>query len=172
MKKATTTVRKTIGIKDIKPEDLGKNPFLLSLVVPLHKVPFQGYYKKSNEKAADGTSILVQVEVWVDAQPHCKVFNDAQRRKIVTGISGRAKELFLWILYMTASGKDYISINRKTYMKENGINSNTTYVAAVKELVLGGILQRTMADDVYWLNPEIFFCGSRKNSFPENCKKK
>lgn len=165
-------IKDEVSVKDIDADKLGKNPFVESLVIPVNKMPIKGQYMATKEIAADGKPIVLPVEIEIESERHCKIFNDAVRRKMMVTLSTRAKELYLWVLYECEGGKDYIWINKKRYMKENKVNSLNTYRSAVKELIVGMFLQPTIASDVYWINPSLFFAGSRKYKFPKNIVRK
>lgn len=165
-------IKKDVAVKDINAETLGVNPFVKSLKIPVHKMLINGQYKVTKELAADGKPIMLPVEVEIEAEPFTKVYNDANRRKMMVVLSTRAKELYLWVLYEIEAGKDYLWINKSRYMKENDISSMNTYRNALKELIVQGFLQGTVASDVYWINPSLFFSGSRTNKYPKNVVKK
>lgn len=161
-----------IAVKEIDSDKLGLNPFIESLVIPVNKLLMTGQYKATKEVAADGKVIMLPVEVDIEADTHCKVYNDARRRKMMVLLSKPGKELFLWLIYEMESGKDYVWINKKRYMRENGIKAYNTYMAAIKDLMASGFIAKTIAGDVYWVNPSLFFHGSRKGKFPNNVVRK
>ena len=82
--------------------------------------------------------------------------------------SAGAKSLYIHILYELEYGCDYIEINVKRYMKENNISSINTYKDAVKQLSRYLIIYPSVIKGVYWINPKLFFAGSRVNKYPKN----
>ena len=150
----------------IEEDKLGKNPFLVNLRIPVNKMVLSGQYK------ADKEGLLLPVEIELEKEVTCKIYLDAVRRKQMVAMSPRAKDLLLWVLYETETGKDWIWINKTRYMAECGVKSYNTYKDAVRELVSNGFIQPTILLHVYWINPHLFFNGSRINSFPRNLDKK
>lgn len=150
---------------DINEEELGVNPYLMHLVIPIHKV-----------KEVNGDKFIKEGEVWqkadydFDASPYCKLFSDAGKRKMVNKLKPRAKDLFLWLMYEAKKGKCWLWINKERYMEENEISAINTYRSAVNDLVKGGFLNKTVIMDTYWINPDYFFHGDRKKAFPNNTK--
>lgn len=165
-------IHEEVAVKNIDAERLGKNPFIESLSIPVNKVTMKGQFRATKEIAVDGRPIVVPVEVEIESESYCKVFNDAKRRKVMVNISKPGKELFLWLIYELESGKDYVWLNKTRYLRENGIKSLNTYRAAVRDLILNGFMVQTVATDVYWINPALFFTGSRLRNFPQNVVRK
>lgn len=165
-------IKEEVTVKEIDGERLGRNPFIESLSIPVNKIQIQGQYRATKDILADGKPLMLPVEIDIEADTHCKVYNDARRRKTMVVLPKAGKELFLWLIYEVEAGKDYVWINKKRYMRENGIKAYNTYRAAIKDLIGGGFISGTVATDVYWVNPALFFCGSRKGKFPENIVRK
>lgn len=168
----TITVKSDLSVKELNPDSLGKNPFIDSLVIKVNRMPVSGQYKATKEIAADGKPMMLPVEIEIESDTHCKVYNDSKRRKLMVELSKPGKELFLWLIYEVEGGKDYVWINKVRYLKENGIRSPNTYRAAITNLIFNGYIVKTLASDVYWINPSLFFNGSRKGKFPKNVVKK
>jgi len=141
---------------------LGVNPYLTSLSIPAYKFnPSKAYVQDS-----DGT--LVPVEVLTESSIPVKLYTCSSTRLIVSGFTNKAQRLYLWLLYETETNKDYICVNKPRYMKENGITSVNTYTEAIKELIRYGFIHYTTHKEVYWLNPDHFYRGSRIKQFPTN----
>lgn len=96
-----------------------------------------------------------------------KFYHSTDNRLVVSALSGGAKSLLLWLMYEIASGKDYVWVNKQRYMKENGISSLNTYKDAIKQLAASLIITPTVYADVYWINPRVFFSGSRIAKYPQ-----
>lgn len=135
---------------------------------PLTGIDFKVIVRKRlfNQKSKDGKSYPVEIELEHDR--HVKIFIEADKRKAVALLSAPAKSLFLWVLYELESGKDYLWIDKHRYMKEMMINSINTYKTGMRELVMERILATSLTPDVFWINPQVFFCGSRINKYPKN----
>lgn len=141
---------------------LGINPFLDHLVIEVNSFEFKHQYKKDK----DGDLLPVVGEV--EAERKTSLYVASEKRLRANKLSPRAKELYLWLLYEADNGKDYLWLNRVRYMKENDINSPTTYRSAINELISNGFVSRTVVGAVYWLNPALFFNGNRIVKFPKN----
>lgn len=148
---------------EVREEDLGKNPYLKSLVVPVNKVSGEDRFRQ------DGTE-WYKSDYEYDAAASCKVFVDSQRRKDMAKLAPRSKDLLLWIIYEVKKGKDWLWINRERYMEESGITSLNTYRSAATELIKTGYISKTVVLGVYWINPDLIFSGNRIKAFPENIK--
>lgn len=150
----------------IEQDKLGINPFLSNLKIPVHAVKMAGQYKK------DKDGILLPLEVDLESDSSCRVYVDASRRRQMITLSARSKDLLLWVIYETDAGKEWIWVNYKRYMSECNVSSYNTYKKAIRDLVGKNFIQMTIVQHVYWINPHLFFNGSRVNRFPENVIKK
>lgn len=157
--------------KYIKPEvnelELGLNPFLTSLVVPVNRV----VGKNGDAFKQDGDN-WYKGDFEFDADVYCKVFSDSKRRLKMVLLTPRGKDLLLWLIYEADKGKDWLWLNKDRYMEENNISSMNTYRGAVNDLIKNGYMTKTIVTDVYWLNPMFFFNGNRIKAFPDNVKVK
>jgi len=149
--------------------DLGDNPLANYLVVPVNEV-FKGKIKVQGEE--------VDNNILYDATPHTKLFigrpnkESVLPRQLINALSDKAQRLFLWLIYELDPGKDYLWINQTRYMEEQGIKSINTYKDAVKELVKFKIIGLSVVKSVYWINPVIFFRGSRIDKYPDKIYKR
>lgn len=155
--------------RDIKPKiDESKmvlNPFARSLKIPVNELVSGKYWEKTD---SDGVPVVAPAEMEYEAGNYCKVFIDAARRDMVAMLSARAKDLLLWFIYETETGKDWVWINKGKYMKDNGVKSINTYKSAIKELMSGGYISPTIYQNTFWINPYVFFNGSRLKKYPNN----
>ncbi|WP_312697066.1 replication/maintenance protein RepL [Sphingobacterium mizutaii] len=135
-------------------ETLGVNPLITNLVVPVRLM------RKKNQE-----------EIEFDMDKNCKIFIESANRKLVNELSSRSKEMFLWIIYTLETGRDHFWLNRQRYMKEMGIASQTTFKAAIDPLIQKNFICKTTVRGVYFINPSIFYSGSRVNNFPEKVKR-
>jgi hypothetical protein len=102
-----------------------------------------------------------------EAEPLVRMYVKAEYRNAYAKLSGKAKILFGWIIYELDYGKDWLWINKKRYMKECDVSLNT-YKPAVNELCVSLFLAKSIYMDVYFINPRIFFSGSRPKKYPDN----
>lgn len=153
-----------MGRKRLKPEIteelLGGNPLTATnFTIYVRKV-------KRAHKGTKGEHIAVEVEL--EVEKFVKVYAGAGNRTKMGELGVAAKTLFLWLIYELDSGKDYIWVNVDRYMDEMGINSVNTYKTAIAELVKKQFMAVSLIRDVYWINPRLFFCGSRVNKYSDN----
>lgn len=128
----------------IDKDKLGLNPFLISLTV-------------EEDEATE---------------PFCRVFTDDKLRARMGKLTPRGKDLLWWLIYEVEEGKDWVELDKKLYMEECGVSTMNTYRAAVNDLIGGGYINKTVVTDVFWINPALFFNGSRVAAFPNNVKVK
>lgn len=152
---------------EITEEKMGLNPFLSKLSIPVNKVTFEKQFYRDKE-----SGIVLPVEKELEVENSCKVYVDKERRLTMIGLSARAKDLLLWIIYETDNSSEWIWINKHRYMKEGGVSSINTYKGALVELIKTGYLLASVIKDVYWINPRYFFNGNRVNKFPNNIVRK
>lgn len=150
----------------ITKELLGKNLFLENLQIHVNKIVLQGKY------ISDGDGHILLAEQDFEKDTYSRVYNDSERRLKMMALSSRAKELLMFVIYETEIGLDHIWINRVRYMKENKVKAYNTYIEALKELIRQGYLAATAIHSVYWINPRLFFNGSRINAFPDKVVRK
>lgn len=150
----------------IEEDRLGINPFLINLKVRVNKIEIPHQFKTDKE------GLVLPVEIELEKEVICKIYLDAVRRRQMVRLTPRAKDLLMWVFYETETGKDYIWINKKRYMLECRVRAYNTYKDAVRELVSCGFMQPTILLHVYWINPNLFFNGSRIKSFPDNVVKR
>jgi hypothetical protein len=87
-------------------------------------------------------------------------------------LTGRAKELYLWVMYELDKNEDFVWINVQRYMEECNVSSMTTYRDTVKDLQKSLIISPTTIKDVYWINPLFFFNGNRLEKYETKLKTK
>lgn len=146
---------------EIKEDELGINPFVTTLKVVVNKFKSDDKFKKEDY------DVWVKADFEFESVPYCKLFADADRRKVMALLSPRSKDLLMWVLYEVKKGKDYLWINKERYMEESTIASINTYKSAVKELVMKGYLNKTVVKDTYWINPHYFYNGNRLKNYAD-----
>jgi len=154
-------MKKTIKIDEKK---LKVNPYLNKLTIRVTKVINAGEHK------FDNSGKLHPVSYFVERQQSCRLFYDLDSKKKVFDLSSCAKEMYLYILYNLESGQDWIFINRDRYMEMNNVGSVNTVKKALSELWECEFIAPVPAypNQVYWINPAIFFSGSRIAKYPDH----
>lgn len=95
-----------------------------------------------------------------------RLFINNQTVEAVFKLSAKAKDLYLYILYMIDNNVDEIYIDREHYMRISNIKSTTTYLDAVTELDRANIIKTIRKKkDLFHINPYFFFNGNRLEKY-------
>jgi hypothetical protein len=137
------------------------NPFTYTLEIKLKQL------ENTNAFSLDEGAIVHQTYT-VESSPKVSLYVKPEHRLIQNNLFSCAKELLLWLLYTLETNQDFIWINKVRYMKETSTSDNT-YRKAIDNLERYGFLDKTPVKDTYWINPEFFFKGDRKNKYPTKC---
>lgn len=138
---------------------LGVNPFESSLVVPTSKVVMKGQYRR------DGDDLL-ESEVVMDRSQKVSVFISSPMRIASMNLNPSTLKLLVWVMYETEYGLDYVWVNQPRFLSESGM-SRSAYKGAVESLCRYGYIYPVVGHPfVFWINPAVFFNGSRVSSFP------
>lgn len=111
---------------------------------------------------------LLPAEKQMDRGLVTRVYTSSSTRLKIGRLNTAAQSLFLWIVYELISGKDYVIVNKERYMKEGGITSVNTYKKGISDLVKEKFIALSLRKNVFWINPEYFFCGNRMAKYPDN----
>ena len=143
---------------ELTDEFMGINPLMANKTIPVRRIR---ELKEDNENVVNSSYALLETTAYT------KLFEGINYKQNMGKLSTRAKELLLYFLYYIPAGKDYMWIDRVAYMDVNDIKSNNTYLSAVKELCADPIYIYPHVDlkDVFWINPLIFYKGSRINKY-------
>jgi len=153
---------------EINEETMGINPFVSSLTIKVFSVR-SGYVPDGEGEEM----MLVDNVVDMDAESFAKMFDKAENRLVMTGLSFRALQVWTWCMFTVEPGKDYVWVNVSRLMEECRIKAVKTFRAAVMELMRYGYVAPVAGiKNVYWLNPAMGFKGSRVKKFPENVVRK
>lgn len=145
---------------------MGVNPFSNNLKIEVNRVTFEKQFSRDK----DGVWLPVEKELEIDKS--CRIYINREKRLLVLCLSARAKDLLMWIIYETEVSCEWIWINKKRYMAEVGVSSVNTYKGALVELIKSGYILSSVVKDTFWINPALFFNGSRVAAFPNNVKVK
>jgi len=109
-----------------------------------------------------------QISYW-EVFPYTKLFVSASLRKAIAQLTPKATHLLIWMMMDIGTGEDIIYFKKQRYMEESG-TSAPTLRTAIKELISKGFLSFTVVKDAYYINPEVFFKGSRPKKYPNKLK--
>lgn len=145
---------------------LVNNPFTYSLVIPTTKVLSDKFKHLPAEVIGEqGTFVLDTFHI--EKTQSVRMYYCTGCKSFVYNLSDKAQRLYLYILYNLDRKRDYIQINRDDYMTKNNVKSNTTYLAAIDELVRYSFIGNTMYKTVYWTNPFLFSSSDRISKYPD-----
>jgi hypothetical protein len=144
-------------------ELLGINPLAGGdFRILVRKLEMGGSYKIGDE------GVLLPVEVDVESESYIKMYCDRDKRLLIANLSNGAMRLYMYIMFSIDYGKDWVEIGYRRYMEENGVKSINTYKSSLAELCRYLFVYPSLVDGVYWINPRLFFKGSRVNKYPKN----
>jgi len=143
------------------------NPFVESLSIDVTRVT-----NESQHNVIAGT--LHPVCYDVERKQSVRVFYELEYKDRIAKLSSSAQRMLIYILCNLQQGQDWVQINKDRYMQKNGLTSVNTARKGLSELWDYGFIAPTAAypNDVYWINPAIFFSGSRIAKYPSKVKVK
>jgi len=115
-----------------------------------------------------GTTFLGITEE-VDSNQFIKVFTVGL--KMMFDLSKSDMKVFTYIMSLTMMKSDKINFIPAQCIKSSGL-SRASVVRAVINLANAGIIAKTDVNNVYWINPTVFFRGDRMVLVREYRKKK
>lgn len=151
-------------VKDRK-QNLGVNPFSVSLEIVINKGVEDGVYKY------DGEHYLPN-EIEYEDSIYTRIYTDKTLREITNTLSSVSCKIYLWIIHAIYKQEDYIFIDRKRIMEELQIKSVNTLKKSYDELTRYGFITPSREKDIWWINPMYFFKGNRVIKFPKCVKVK
>jgi hypothetical protein len=137
--------------KTVIVNELGVNPFVAPLVIPVTKVI-----------APDNVH-------YVDRRTATKIYQSVTARELLLPLSGMACKLVLFISQQLEPGNDFIHLDPVVFMDYCGVKSAKSMYTAINELHDKGIINPIRGKRaMYWINPAILFCGSAAAKYPDN----
>lgn len=143
------------------------NPFVEALSIDVTRV-----VNDSQHNIVDG--VLHPVCYDVERKQSARIFYDLFYKDKMSQLSSSAQRMLIYILCNLQQGQDWVYVNKDRYMQKNGLTSVNTARKGLTELWDNGFISPTAAypNDVYWINPTIFFSGSRIAKYPTKVKVK
>lgn len=99
-----------------------------------------------------------------------KGFYNGNYQDVLLKLSPNANKLMTWIQVKIIAGEDIININRTKYMNDSNVGSINTVRESITELCVNKIITPTHVQGIYYINPAVFFKGSRIKKYPDNIK--
>ena len=103
----------------------------------------------------------------VDVSASCRIYVDGVVNEDRKNLSLRSKEMLLWLIGRLRSGEDVVLIHPENYMALFDIASVSTVRKAIQGLIRADIIAKTDVRNVYFINANYFFRGSRIRKWPE-----
>lgn len=153
-------------LHDVDESKMVINPFSYTLQIEATKLISTDVTESSYDQQTINT---IEREVLIEHKSYTKLFYCSGCKDIIYNLSPQGKSLYLFVLYNLTAGKDWLQLNSQWYMTKNNVKSINTFKDAVKELCRYAFLSQS-ADytDVYWINPTLFFHGSRIKKYPKH----
>lgn len=108
--------------------------------------------------------------VKVDVSASCRIYVDPVFNEDRNNLSLRSKEMLLWLIGRLRSGEDVVLIHPENYMALFDIASVSTVRKAIKGLIAADMIAKTDVRNVYFINANYFFRGSRILKWPEHSR--
>lgn len=140
------------------------NPFVDSNFV----VPVTEIVEKNKFHIVEGIRAISSYKI--EYQKYTKVYNFSGSKELKYALSDKAFRLYVYIQDHLEAGEDFVIINPDYYCRKNKIKSVGTLYKAITELKDKFIIRRKDIQNAYWINPAIFFCGSRLAKYPDKLK--
>jgi hypothetical protein len=156
-------IKKINRLTVLDKSTLINNPLISDdFIINIRKIVAEKSYK------IDSEGMMIPVELELESDTKVNVYTLPEYRKLIALCSASAKSLYIHILHEVEYGSDYIEINVNRYMKENNVLSINTYKSGIQELSRYLIIYPSLIKGVYWINPRLFFAGSRVKKYPKN----
>jgi hypothetical protein len=98
-----------------------------------------------------------------------KILRSATKRDKIALLRPNAQRMWLWIQQEVQTEQTKFKLNRITYETSNKKRcSKNTINEALKDLQLAGLIAQSDIKDVYFVNPEYLFTGSRIKEYPDH----
>mgnify|MGYP000887783626 CR=1 FL=1 len=149
---------------EINPIDMLNNP----LISQDFKVIVNRVKDKKSYKYDFTDKLFINNQLIFEREQITKIYKKSDNRKLIGNLKPAAKELYLYLIYTIPYSQDWITINKSNYMKEFNVSYNT-YKQAIINLCENLILCPAIKyKDTFFINPRLFFSGSRINYYPDN----
>lgn len=139
------------------------NPFVENLSIPTTEV-----IETKKYVIVDGKQVNSSYKI--EKQAYTKVFYFGGSKDLKYALSDKAFRLYVYIQDHLEPAEDYVIINPEYYCRKNNIKSVGTLYKAITELKANFIRRRKDIEHAYWINPAIFFNGSRIAKYPQKLK--
>lgn len=95
------------------------------------------------------------------------IYMDNDLLRVMSELSASGKDLLFYIMRYLGSSRDTIELKEEVYIKRMNV-SDRTFRRAREELINLILVKKKSRKDVYFVNPQYLFRGSRLRAFPES----
>jgi len=134
---------KKLTLTDKELKEIGTNPFIKDLKFTLE-----------DEKNSIG--------IW-----NTNIYRKESFKETIFKLNNSIK-LYWYLPFNLEENNEYVIVNKEHFMSTYSIKSLNTFKSMVNNLCKHNIIAKTIIKDVYWINPEFMFKGSRKEFYPNN----
>lgn len=146
------------------PGDLGENKFKADLDITLIKGYVHDEFVRLPDKSTE------QKYFHFEQADNGTLFLSPEIRKAISKMKRPAQAVLLNIPHLIKKGEPFVRLNQEQIMDECDIASRTTYNNGIDELVENDLIAPTDIKHIYWVNPNYFFHGERKDHFKEQAR--
>lgn len=151
----------------IVQQDMGKNPFIVNQFIKARTFGKDKHYTIQTDEGVNLITGSLKTEMVLEEQSYTKIYHDVDFRDIMLRLKEKGLKLLIYIMYQINSNEDYIWINNTHFQQQTGY-TKPEYKEAVTELIRYSIITTTIYQEVYFINPMIFFSGNRLKKYPDN----
>jgi hypothetical protein len=112
----------------------------------------------------------IQLNKLIEVDKHVSIYMTSIKRQIYMNLSLPAHKILRYIEGIIRFNEDSFHFNIDKFMEESFIKSRTTVYEGLNELRRYAFIAPTTKRGNYWINPEYFFFGNRKDKYPNNIK--
>ena len=144
------------------------NPFLEEeFSIPIKRVVTYSKFEGSYQKERSTSEVISQQRDsrFMDLAKNTKVFRSRDLFSQFLGLSGPAKNMFMYLLLKLPASKDYLEFRDETFAEMTGKSVRTVreWRGELKWLMK----PKSGRKNMYWINPAVLFNGNRVKYFPE-----
>ena len=132
----------------------GQNPLLRGL-----KIPVQRRQRFRSANMAGGGSVRMVSDTRVDVEPYIKVY--VPMLDLIAKMSDPGRKVLSAVMRKLEPHSDVVVLTLREFVEITGVNSASTMSKGVDNLEELGVICRTGRRGRYYINPCLFFNGSR-----------
>lgn len=158
---ALAIIKEASSLKELPAHK--SNPFLVGLNIPL--VPKSNMFVRRDEAIINLSSGDIQTDVlltgkkrYVDGEHFIKIF--VKEMEIIFDLTRPAQKVFTYML-SKVEYNDKLHFDIEDCKASLKYKSGSQIFVGIKELILNEFIAKTSWNNVYWINPKLFYKGDR-----------